>query len=520
MAPGDYLVITFNASISICGVWEENQVTVGGYSICESVTDTDYASVYGECPERYDYGDAPSPYPTLLADNGARHGGFGGPFAPYMGAGVDQDNDGQPTATADGDDTDEWDDEDGVTFMYPWYPGDTGWVNISMIQTPFGGYLNAWVDFNHDGDWADNGEHIITDDYLENGSFYELSFSIPEDAVPGDTYARFRISTQEGLSYDGVAPDGEVEDYLVNIACTQDMEVTKLVWNASKGDWADEYTASYLEEIVEFNITIHNNAECCDLTNISVLDILPNGLEYYSTCGVYYDDILLTPEGNYTFEENNGYLWWNFTNDGLASSVPYCHHIYIYFSAQVTGTGDLINRVKVTVDCGDTKDICESDDAVVNYEEQPCEPTYSVTKETWCYSSQMWWSYGYARSNDNHAKFRIRFNNTGTCDITDKIIIKDELPIELYYNNEYNIVAPSGITIDENEIYYNPSTHTVYFNFTGILQPGENITLILEADYDGDGSSGYEENWVYGSLEETTPIPAHSGIYFNKLGDQ
>ena len=151
--------------------------------------------------------------------------------------------------------------------------------------------------------------------------------------------------------------------------CNPDMEVTKLVWNASKEDWADEYTASYLEEIVEFNITIHNNATCCDLTNISVLDTLPNGLKYHSTCGVYYDDILLTLKGNYTFEENNGRLWWNFTNDGFASSVPYCHHIYIYFSAQqVTGTGDLINHVDVTADCSDTKDICESDSAVVHFE--------------------------------------------------------------------------------------------------------------------------------------------------------
>ncbi len=36
-------------------------------------------------------------------------------------------------------------------------------------------------------------------------------------SVLGDTYARFRLSTDENLAYDGPASDGEVEDYLVTI---------------------------------------------------------------------------------------------------------------------------------------------------------------------------------------------------------------------------------------------------------------------------------------------------------------
>ena len=34
----------------------------------------------------------------------------------------------------------------------------------------------------------------------------------------GETFVRFRLSTEAGLSFDGLAADGEVEDYQVQIA--------------------------------------------------------------------------------------------------------------------------------------------------------------------------------------------------------------------------------------------------------------------------------------------------------------
>ena len=44
-----------------------------------------------------------------------------------------------------------------------------------------------------------------------------FNLTIPAFAAPGDTYARFRFSSAGGLSYDGPADDGEVEDYQVEI---------------------------------------------------------------------------------------------------------------------------------------------------------------------------------------------------------------------------------------------------------------------------------------------------------------
>lgn len=56
--------------------------------------------------EACDYGDAPLPYPTIRADDGARHVATG----PRLGATRDEEGDGQPSTAGDGED------EDGVTF--------------------------------------------------------------------------------------------------------------------------------------------------------------------------------------------------------------------------------------------------------------------------------------------------------------------------------------------------------------------------------------------------------------------
>jgi uncharacterized repeat protein (TIGR01451 family) len=161
----------------------------------------------------YDFGDAPDPtYPTLQASNGARHV-IGGSL--YLGAAVDADADGQPTATANGDDTDpEGDDEDGITFT-SWLVA--GWTADIRITASEAGLVNAWIDFNADGDWSDPGEQIFADQAVVGGA-NNLTYTIPLNAMTGvDTYARFRINSSGGLSPEGEAADGEVEDHHVMI---------------------------------------------------------------------------------------------------------------------------------------------------------------------------------------------------------------------------------------------------------------------------------------------------------------
>jgi len=158
------------------------------------------------CQWELDFGDAPDPtYPTLLASNGARH-----IISPnlYLGATVDPEPDGQPTANADGDDLDGNDDEDGVTFFGPFVLGYT--YNFTVTASAEG-KLDAWVDFNGNGVW-ESSEQIFTSQPLKAG-VNVLWLQIPTNAVLRDTYARFRFSTAGSLSTTGLADDGEVEDY-------------------------------------------------------------------------------------------------------------------------------------------------------------------------------------------------------------------------------------------------------------------------------------------------------------------
>jgi hypothetical protein len=104
-------------------------------------------------------------------------------------------------------------DEDGVTFVSSLSPGGT--VTVTVVAS-VAGALDAWIDFGQDSSWAEAGDQIFTSVALSPGS-NNLSFTVPASAVEGTTYARFRFSTAGGLPYDGPAPDGEVEDYPVEI---------------------------------------------------------------------------------------------------------------------------------------------------------------------------------------------------------------------------------------------------------------------------------------------------------------
>lgn len=63
----------------------------------------------------------------------------------------------------------------------------------------------------------DSARHIIIPGAPVLGSAIDK-----EDANITETFARFRISTAGGLSYDGLALDGEVEDYDSNRCIASD----------------------------------------------------------------------------------------------------------------------------------------------------------------------------------------------------------------------------------------------------------------------------------------------------------
>jgi hypothetical protein len=159
-----------------------------------------------------DWGDAPDPtYPTLAVNDGARHTADEGLF---LGSSFDEEADGQPTATADGDDViGGSSDEDGIVFATPLTQGSNATINITATGA---GLVDAWIDYNNDGDWDDAGEQILVSQAVADG-LNAIITAIPAGATPGTSFARFRISSAGGLAVTGLAADGEVEDYQVTI---------------------------------------------------------------------------------------------------------------------------------------------------------------------------------------------------------------------------------------------------------------------------------------------------------------
>ncbi|MFV1964650.1 MAG: GEVED domain-containing protein, partial [Pirellulaceae bacterium] len=105
------------------------------------------------------------------------------------------------------------DDEDGVSFE----GGLIRDVATSLtVVSSVDGLLDAWVDFNQDGDWNDEGEQVFASEPLVAGPNL-LDIATPDSAILGSTMARFRVSTAGGLRPTGLAANGEVEDYLVRI---------------------------------------------------------------------------------------------------------------------------------------------------------------------------------------------------------------------------------------------------------------------------------------------------------------
>ncbi len=185
-----------------------------------------------------DWGDAPSTYPTTAAANGARHGGAG---ALRLGSTWDSETDGQPGSGASGDGSD----EDGVTVNIVVLGADSAGGNVDVTASGIG-RVDAWLDFNHDGDWDDSGEQIFTSRTFPAGTVTR-TFNTTGEALPGQTYTRFRLSNSGGLAPAGPALDGEVEDYEVTIQPVDDLFLQNRVESTTRTFWAcDSITAGDL----------------------------------------------------------------------------------------------------------------------------------------------------------------------------------------------------------------------------------------------------------------------------------
>jgi VCBS repeat-containing protein len=106
------------------------------------------------------------------------------------------------------------DDEDGVRF--------TEIFNSRANPTPVvvtssgTGMLDAWFDWNNDGDFQDAGEQMLKSTPVRSGDNTFLILP-PASASTGFLAARFRLSATGALLTNGVGIGGEVEDYLIEV---------------------------------------------------------------------------------------------------------------------------------------------------------------------------------------------------------------------------------------------------------------------------------------------------------------
>ncbi len=173
-----------------------------------------------------DFGDAPAPYCTLAEDGGASHsvdeGDTTAPFLSFSSVPTDTEADGQPDPYAMGDDTAYDPDEEGV-IIPQLHPGQNAAIVFQVHNGP--AFVDGWIDFNGNGLWGD-----MTQEYVVYGNYspgiYTTgqnapSVNVPADALPGNTYARFRINNIAPLppcNTDFIpAGNGEVEDFSVEI---------------------------------------------------------------------------------------------------------------------------------------------------------------------------------------------------------------------------------------------------------------------------------------------------------------
>ncbi len=158
----------------------------------------------------YDYSDAPISY------GAAQHI----LSALTLGSTIDSENAALFSADASGD----GDDEDGVT-LPALILGSSATITVNVNQTTGNeGYLQGWIDWNGDGDFADtvNGisEQIAIDLQFPSGlsGSIDIPVTVPGAATTNQTFARLRWSSTPGLDTTTSASDGEVEDYALTLS--------------------------------------------------------------------------------------------------------------------------------------------------------------------------------------------------------------------------------------------------------------------------------------------------------------
>ncbi|MFN7118142.1 MAG: SdrD B-like domain-containing protein, partial [Saprospiraceae bacterium] len=261
---------------------------------------------FGDLPDVADNGQ----YPTTFEHNGARHGVSPNSARTFLGAKVDTELDGNPNLLANGD----GDDEDGVVFLTPLMPGQTARIRFNATnQFNQPATIYAFGDFNGDR-VLEPITFTTTPTVPANGALVnaDYSFTVPNisSANAGVLYFRFRISTDLAAAQPtGLATNGEVEDYRVNLA-----KIGNLVWQ--------DVNANGRQDLTEEDLGING-------VRVALIFAGQNGtfetnLNTFPPVAVGDDQVFQTTTGTYTFvdgEQKNGIYYFNALIEGTYNIV-------------------------------------------------------------------------------------------------------------------------------------------------------------------------------------------------------
>jgi hypothetical protein len=208
-----------------------------------------------------DYGDAPSSYGSAAHEINMFKDPGTGTYENYvyLGSSVDPELADLHSDKADGDDLIFTDDEDGVTFP-PLIRGDTVAIPVMVTVHDNGfGVLNAWLDWNGDGDFTDMGEKIAGPLTVFETGTVTLTVVIPPNAeIARPVFARFRFGDNINSPGNSQGKWGEVEDYQVIILESRCLSVNIEMTSNTGGNLPERITPG---KLLSFKVTLKNTGK-------------------------------------------------------------------------------------------------------------------------------------------------------------------------------------------------------------------------------------------------------------------
>jgi len=224
--------------------------------------------------------------------------------------------------------------------------------------------------------------------------------------------------------------------------CGNPINVTKTVKDPTTGLWVEGYSFPMGTKPgvnVTFNITVH--AKCCNLTNITVIDVLDDSLTYYPGNA--------TVNGQACEPQVVGQnLTWSYNAGGcqdIFEELDQCNKIYIEFNATVNRYGKDYNTVTADGWCNETVlpvPVSDTDDAWV---EIPPPALIEVEKKVWNKTAGKWVDVIQGAKIGEIYRFNCTIHNSGSRDLTD-IRFWDILNSSLEYAGNATLKTPDGVT--------------------------------------------------------------------------